>query len=660
MTGQPRTLAVGWVLTLLLALGGCTQLGGDAPLEVAKGGHAKTYRNPLEPRIPAGGPVSGIVESCADPSVIYGQEGEGTWYMYCTSDPLNDEDRSAEGFNFRLIPTLKSRDLVNWTYVGDAFESRPDYAAPGAGIWAPEIEYFSETGQYYLYYTVTETTLPGGGSAIGVATSDKPTGPWDHSDVPAVEPHGADCCGPDSRRWVFDPEVLQTPGGTYIYYGSYFGGLSVRKLSEDGLTSDPATQENVAVANKFEGPEVVRRGGYYYLFASATDCCRGPLTGYSVFVGRSKSPTGPFFDRDGVDLNDNETPDDPTDARVGGTPVLTMNGNRWVGTGHNTVFKDFSGQWWTIYHAIDRTDPYFEGGVNIFPGGCGAEEAPAVPDRCGDLNKRPALLDPIDWVGGWPVVRGGYGPSEGRQPAPAAQPGQRTKYRAKFLRDDRPGRHLDGFSDGFRGDDLGDAWRWVREDGAEYAVEGGVFRFQTQPADLFVTNNTASVLTRRAPRGNYVVETRVRLNVPLEGCCFNFVQAGLVIYGDDDNYVKLVNASIFNTRQTEFAKELKPVPAGYPRYGNTVVGAPGEWTRLRIVKRSVGGEEHYTAYTRREVPGSSWVRGGTWTHELGEGARIGLVSMGGEGFTDEGEPFTAEFDYVRVFRLRPGSYHPWR
>ncbi len=61
---------------------------------------------------------------------------------------------------------------------------------------------------------------------------------------------------------------------------------------------------------------------------------------------------------------------------------------------------------------------------------------------------------------------------------------------------------------------------------------------------------------------DYVVETRVKLNLPPEGCCYNYVQAGLVIYGDDDNFIKLTHVSIWETRQTEFAKELAPVPAG--------------------------------------------------------------------------------------------------
>ena len=103
-----------------------------------------------------------------------------------------------------------------------------------------------------------------------------------------------------------------------------------------------------------------------------------------------------------------------------------------------------------------------------------------------------------------------------------------------------------------------------------------------------------------------MLETRVKLDVPAEGCCFNFVQAGLVVYGDDDNFVKLATTSIFETRQTEFAKELFPVQAGFPRYGNTVVGPVGDWTDLRIVRRSEGGGGilHGLYAAGREVLGS--------------------------------------------------------
>jgi arabinan endo-1,5-alpha-L-arabinosidase len=580
--------------------------GSESAVGATSAANKGTYTNPLPVQIPN----DGIVESCADPSLIYSSE-DNYWYMYCTTDPLNDNDKTGDNFNFHLIPILRSADLVNWTYMGDAFSTRPEWVADDAGLWAPEIRFMN--GQYYLYYAASWTDLPGGGSAIGVATSTSPLGPWVDSGAPVVEPHAPDCC-PGDKRWVFDPEVVESNGQLYIFYGSYFGGISARKLSADGLHSDPESQVQITISNRYEGAEVVQHDGYWYLFVSATNCCNGPLTGYSVFVGRSENVLGPYVDREGISL---------LAGRVGGTPVLSMNGNRWVGPGHNSVFQDFDDQWWTVYHAVDRNDPFFEGAVGF--------------------TKRPVLLDALDWIEGWPTVRGGFWASDNPQHAPAAQPGTETSYRLKTPKPDQLGKLVPSLSDEFNGS-LGAQWSWVREPAqGTFSVSGETFIFNTQAADLFVDSNNASVLLESTPNGNYVVETRVKLNLPPEGCCYNYVQAGLVIYGDDDNFIKLVHVSIWETRQTEFAKEVFPVPAGYPRYGNTVVGPPGEWTYLRIVKRNRAGEEHYTAYT--SLDGVNWVRGGTWTHELGPDASIGLVSMGGSGFV-------AEFDYVRVYKLK--------
>lgn len=569
---------------------------------------AESYTNPLQIQIPG----DGRVESCADPSIIHAQDG--AWYIYCTTDPLNGQDRNASGgFNFHLIPILKSFDLVNWVYQGDVFGSRPGWVKSDAGLWAPDIRFFN--GQYYLYYAASDTNA--GGSAIGVATSSSPTGPWVDSGAPVVEPHPAPCC-PGSRMATIDPAVAtDTNGQRYIFYGSYFGGIQARLLDPTGLHSIPATQTQITIDNRYEGAYIYKHDGYYYLFASATDCCRGPLTGYSVFAGRSANLLGPYVDREGVSL---------LDSRVGGSPVISMNGNQWVGPGHNAVFTDFAGQDWFVYHAINRFDPYFTGATGF--------------------TKRPVLMDHLDWVNGWPTVRGGLWASNTPQPAPAAQPGERDRYHLRLAVPDEPGAQITPLSDEFNEPTLSPQWSWVRQPPpGTYGMTGQTFRFDTQNADLYVDNNSASVLTEPAPQGDYMVETRVNLNVPPTGCCFNYVQAGMVIYRDDDNYVKLNHVSIWDTRQTEFAKEVKPVPSGYPRYGNTVVGPPADWTYLRIVKRTVGTEEHYRAYTSRD--GVTWIRGGVWTHQLGTAARIGLVSMGGSGFT-------ANFDYVRVYRLAGG------
>ncbi|MEP6853411.1 MAG: family 43 glycosylhydrolase [bacterium] len=578
-----------------------------------------TYTNPLRPHIPG----DGVVGSCADPTVFRGHTaGDNHWYMFCTSDPLSDTDKTGTDFNFHNIPMMRSLDLVHWTYVGDAFASLPTLADPGAHLWAPEVTYSTTYHQYYLFYVVTDVAdaaspEPGchNDNAIGVATSTSPTGPWTAQPTPVVGPrsNGGTC----NYFWTFDPDVLRDVNATssYLYYGSYYGGIWARPLTltATGAMTAPA-ETQITIANRYEGADVVQRGGYYYLFASAANCCNGPLTGYSVFAGRSTSPLGPYVDREGNSL---------LAGRVGGTPVISMNGNKWVGTGHNTVFRDFSGQWWTIYHAVNRFDPYFAGA----PG----------------FTKRPPLLDPLDWVNGWPTVRGGLWASATPMPAPAAQPGQTTAYTPTYFHPDVAHNKIGYASDEFNSQRLHPRWSWVRPPATtEYGLGDGTFRFDTQAADLYQDSNNASVLTENAPAGDYMVETRVKLNLPPEGCCFNYVQAGLVVYGDDDNFIKLAHVSIYETRQTEFAKEMFPVPTGYPRYGNTVVGPPAEWTYLRIAKRTVLGTERYTAYTSQD--GMRWVHGGTWTHTLGSTAKIGLISMGGTGFV-------ANFDYVRVYRL---------
>ncbi|MBA3431294.1 MAG: family 43 glycosylhydrolase, partial [Actinobacteria bacterium] len=333
-------------------------------------------------------PVSkGFADTFADPAVIRAKDG--FWYAYGTSDPLREGDAA-----FRRLPVARSDDLVNWIYVGDVVTeaNRPAWAAPNSSFWAPDIRYID--GTYYLYYTATETTVTseGGDNAIGVFTSPSPTGPWTDSGAPVIGPRRGDSGNPGDFKWTFDPsQFTDKDGSRYLYYGSYYGGIFVTKLTSDGtrVVGEPTM---VAIDNRYEGAYVVRRGGFYYLFGSSADCCAGPTTGYSVFVGRSTSPRGPFVDREGVSM---------TASRVGGSIVVTPNGNKWVGTGHNSIVTDLSGQDFFVYHAIDRADPYLNEPFGI--------------------NERPMLFDRLDWIDGWPTVRGGRWASETAQRAPVAR-----------------------------------------------------------------------------------------------------------------------------------------------------------------------------------------------------------------------------------------------
>ncbi len=552
------------------------------------------YANPLRIFLPDGT----LAESCPDPSVIRSQTaGDDNWYMYCTNERFHD------GAPVHLMPISRSHDLVNWTYVSDVFDRMPPWVTSPNGLWAPDIQYFN--GKYYLYYAAANTRL--GGAAIYVATSDTPTGPWIPNPLPVVEPEPVP--GPGMRSTI-DSFLLQDGDKKYIFYGSFIGGISVRQVSADGFTSDRSTEVQLAPSDRYEAAYVVKHEGYFYLMVSAGGCCAGPLSGYAVYVARSKNPLGPYIDKDGNSM---------MDARVGGTPILAMNGNRWIGPGHNAVITDPSGQDWMMYHAIDAEKPYF----------------------AGSWTRRPVMLDPIEWIDGWPIVRGGAGPSDASQAAPVMDSTTPSSYQAILAPIDTPGAAIPSASDEFNGTALSPQWSWIRRPAnGTYAVANGVFRLDTQNADLYETRHDASVLAEPAPNGDYMIEVKLATSEPMNGI-YNFVQGGVVIYKDDSSYVKLVESSINTTRQIEFAKQVPTQRT--PIYGATFLASPADATYLRLVKRSVAGHENYTAYSSHD--GQTWQRGGTWTHTLGANARIGLVSMSGAGF----QTF---FDYVRVYSVQ--------
>ena len=453
--GFVRLFGLGLVLALSVLLASGISGAQEADL---------TYTNPVS---------EDFADTFADPAVIKAKDGY--WYAYGTSDPLKEGERT-----HHTLPIARSTDLVNWEHVGDVFSSpsEVELAAENAGIWAPDIRYID--GTYYLYYGVTETdvTPETGDSAIGVATAPTPTGPWTDSEDPVVGPRRGGSGNANDFLWTFDStEFTDSDGTRYLYYGSYYGGISVTKLSEDGkhAVGDPTM---VAIDNRYEGPYVIKRNGYYYLFASSANCCAGPTTGYSVYVGRSESPRGPFLDREGQSM---------TESRVGGSIVITPNGNKWVGTGHNAIATDLSGQDWFVYHAINRSDPYL--------------------DEPFGINERPMLLDRLDWVGGWPTVRGGRWASETPQPAPATD----GPVNDSFNRDTSLGRDWETV----RG-----AWRLVKEeDGQGYVRqqsrsdrEGLLIARASLPADVraeadlrFAGGTAAGVVVRYRNENNYAV-----------------------------------------------------------------------------------------------------------------------------------------------------------
>ena len=593
--------------------GGDSNFAGSSSNNTTVAIHAaagSTYTNPLTLNVTG----SQRAVSCADPAIIKEQSGGvDTWTLYCTSDALYAGDS-----NSHFINIFQSSDLVNFNYTGNAFSGLPSWAnISGAALWAPAIKYFN--GQYYLYYAADETSLTGNGSAIGVGVSTSPAGPFVDHGSPVVEPELATNCCAGSYRATIDPDEIQDAlGQRYILFGSFAGGLYVRKLSADGFTSDASSEQQVAVDNRYEGGNWWFHGGYYYLFASSTNCCNGPLSGYSVFVGRSATPMGPYVDAQGISM---------MATNPGGTPVIKMNGNNVIGPGGNVVFTDESGQDYMLYHGILAANPYYSGNVGY--------------------TARAGFIDAIDWVNGWPVVRGGYGPSDADvpQPVPAAQPGAVNSYSTALASQDVARSEIASLSDEFNSTSLSAQWSFLHSM-PTYTLTGTVYQVASVGYDPLGSMPNVPLLAEDAPAGDYMVETKVDLNLPLSGVGPDYAQAGLLLYKDDNNFIRLDLFNNNDTRQVELIKALVP-QAGYPSWGATNAGPPAISTDvsvwMRIVKRNVNGEEHYTAYSSND--GTTWTQSGTWVHTLGTSAKICLYAGNRSGFT-------ASFDYVHVSTLQ--------
>jgi arabinan endo-1,5-alpha-L-arabinosidase len=246
------------------------------------------------------------------------------------------------------IGAKTSSDLRSWQAAPEVFNAstRPDWIADevpeAANLWAPDISYFG--GQYHLYYSASSFGC--NVSCIGHATrAALDSGSWtDHGSVICSNP-GASCEGNRPDNWnAIDPNVVVDQEGTpWLSFGSFWGGLKLIELDQDGDRADTMLHSIAARPDDdgaLEAPFIVRRCGYYYLFVSWDACCRGADSTYNTRVGRSTDVTGPYTDREGTPL-----------MQGGGTLVLEGS-TRFRGPGHNAVlFTDTAA--YNVYHSYD-------------------------------------------------------------------------------------------------------------------------------------------------------------------------------------------------------------------------------------------------------------------------------------------------------------------
>lgn len=316
---------------------------------------AQTFENPV------------LAGDYPDPSVI--RVGKDYWATATSSEWAPQ------------FPLVHSTDLVNWKVVGSVFDKQPSWSV--ANYWAPEIAEYK--GRYFIYYVGRKQ---GGPLSIAVASADKPEGPYKDHGILVSQPAGSidavttvDENGQLYMIWKEDGNSRKLP--TILW---------AQPLSEDGtkLLGEPrelfrndAPWEGAVV----EGPFVVKRDGWFYMFYSGNACC-GSNCDYALGVARAKKLLGPW-------------------EKNPKNPILAEN-NEWKCPGHGSIVDDEQGRYWLLYHAYDAASFVFTG--------------------------REALLDEVIFpANGWPTINDGKGPSGKRQaPFNVAQKKAELTYKDEF------------------------------------------------------------------------------------------------------------------------------------------------------------------------------------------------------------------------------------
>ena len=284
--------------------------GTVLPLTAAEYSRLKTA---FVPTAPAAAPQPILDGNRADPDIrVFGD----TYYIYPTSDK--------PGWQTTDFSAWSSKDLIQWKNEGVILDVANDLKWANIKAWAPAAT--ARNGKYYFYFVANDE--------IGVATSDKPTGPF-------MDALGKPLIG---RRQFgthpIDPFVFtDTNGQSYLYFGN--SRLLIAKLNDDmvSLASAPLDITPADPAQPFrEGIVVFRRNGLYYFMWSVDDANSDD---YRVAYGTSKSPFGP------IQIPPNNV-------------VLAKHGTA-KGTGHNGIVNvPGTDRWYFAYHrhAIPGGDGY--------------------------------------------------------------------------------------------------------------------------------------------------------------------------------------------------------------------------------------------------------------------------------------------------------------
>ena len=271
----------------------------------------------------SGNPI--LPEFHADPEIMFSHL-TNRFYIYSTTDGV-------AGWGGYYFTAFSSPDLVEWKHEGIVLDLATDQVPWSSGnAWAPAImERRQADGSYiyYLYYSGHDVKK--NRKSIGVAMSDKPTGPFYDLGTPLIDKR--------PERTDDQMDYVHVILGYYIYWGNGYmaaAKLNVDMVSIDTTTITVLTPEGGTLEDYRyrEAPYVFYRKGIYYFLWSVDDT---GSPNYHVAYGTARSPMGPIV--------------------VARQPVILQQDpdNEIYGTAHNSIIQvPGKDEWYIVYHRINK------------------------------------------------------------------------------------------------------------------------------------------------------------------------------------------------------------------------------------------------------------------------------------------------------------------
>lgn len=215
----------------------------------------------------------------ADPSF---HQWDGKYWIY----PSTDEAQSTSWKEMCRWNCFSSTDLKHWKDEGEIF-SLKDISWASIAAFAPDAMKWK--GKYYFFFPAE--------FQIGVAVSDKPTGPFkDALGKPLIKKR--ECKGVNS----FDPCIFIDDDKTpYLYYGGG-GGCAMTELADD-LVTRVGDLKKIPLPHYGEGIWVHKHKDLYYFTYPMHYKVEGKVKQLLVYC-TAPSPKGPFTYRGAFFDND--------------------------------------------------------------------------------------------------------------------------------------------------------------------------------------------------------------------------------------------------------------------------------------------------------------------------------------------------------------------